>query len=167
MGATESRICMSNSGLQDGREPISTALCVPGASGHTDTHPIESLPSPQEGVRSRLLPPGQTGPRSCSLASRAVLQCQLHKDKWDGHAGVRRPTKQNSGIGHDCAQASSDPSVSDPEPTPATGCFLTRTLEPRPLCELRAQPAVCPSGSWHTPKTRADLRALRFWGGNW
>lgn len=165
---------MSNSGLQDGREPISAAVCGDLFQGPQATQtltPWRACPALR-----RVFAPGHSlqagqAPWSCSLASQAVLQCQLHKDKWDGRAGVHRPTKRNSGVGHDCAQASSDPSVSDPEPTPptttpATGCFLTRTLRPHPLCELRPRPAVCPSGSWHTPKTRAALSAPRLWGGN-
>lgn len=110
---------MSNSGLQDGREPISAAVCGDLFQGPQATQtltPWRACPALR-----RVFAPGHSlqagqAPWSCSLASRAVLQCQLHKDKWDGHAGVHRPTKRNSGVGHDCAQASSDPSVSDPDP---------------------------------------------------
>lgn len=159
---------MSNSGLQDGREPISAAVCgglFQGPQATQTLTPWRACPALR-----RVFAPGHSlqagkAPWSCSLSSRAVLQCQLHKGKWDGHAGVHRPTKRNSVLAM-TVPGLLRPLCFRPRAPPGTGCFPTRTLGPHPLCELRAQPAVCPSGSWHTPKTRTALRPPRLWGGN-
>lgn len=122
---------------------------------------MEILPIIQEGNHSGLrAAPSRPDkhPRVCSVACWVAVQRQLHMDMRGGHAGLLRTTKQNSGVGHTCPQASSDPSVPVSESPQQTGYFLTMLPPPppcpHPLCELRAMPATCPSRSWFIPKTR-------------
>lgn len=102
-------------------------------------------------------------PRPCSLASWVALQWQLYMDMQDGHAGVLRTKKWNSGVGHACPEASLDSLLQTYHPHSQLVTFSLPSLGPCPLCEFRAVPATCPSESWLTPKTRGCfLSTLTF-----